>query len=591
MLNSSGQSVRRSSLSAKIAASALCGSLAILFMVLAAADAWAAPRNARSTWVNRSMPGPQQTFEDNFATSLVCANCHSNIEGANNLRDDKGNGVAPFDLWQATMMANAARDPFYRAVVSAEVAANPGRKAAIEADCLKCHSPMAVSQAHMRKEPAPGMAVLYGEGLLTDLALDGVSCTACHQITPEGLGTVTSYSGGFKIGTNKRIYGPHRNPQGGPMIGFTGFIPTFSSHISESKHCATCHTLYTEALDESGKPTGHHLPEQTPYLEWRNSVFTTETTPRGREAASCQSCHMPRTSDAGVAIRTRLARTPDGRDFRTPVRDHLSRHIFVGGNTLIPKMLRDFGPEMGTLAPPEAFDRVIELATKQLQERTAKLSVTELQRTDGRLQFEATIENLAGHKFPTAYPSRRAWLRIKVSDADGKVLFVSGDYDDRGRLIDAQGKVLALEGSGGPVEPHHTVIRDQSQVQIWESVMQNQKGHATFQLLRGSDYIKDNRLLPRGWKPDGPDAHDTEPAGIGTDADFVGGKDTLRVDIAVPATGALKLEVEVLYQTLSHRYAQELYRFRTPEVITFADYMEKTDTRPVVVAATKHDLP
>lgn len=575
----------------KVVMPAVFGLAALVCAVAAAEVAFAAPRNARSTWVNRKMPAPQQTFEDNFATSLVCANCHSNIDSANNLRDEKGNGVAPFDLWQATMMANASRDPFYRAVVSAEVLANPNRKAAIEEDCLKCHAPMAVTQAHMRKEPAPGFKVLYGSGLLTDLALDGVSCTACHQISPEGLGTVTSYSGGFKIGTRKRIYGPHRNPQGGPMIGFTGFVPTFSSHVSESKLCATCHTLYTEALDEHGKPTGSHLPEQTPYLEWRNSVFSTEATPKSAEAASCQNCHMPRNSEAGVPIKTRLARTPDGRDFRTPLRDHLSRHLFIGGNTLIPKMLRDFGTEMGTLAPPAAFDRVIELTTQQLQQSTAKLEVTGLQRSEGKLVFEATVENLAGHKFPTAYPSRRAWLRVKVTDAAGKVVFVSGEYDDRGRLVDAHGKPLASEAVGGPVEPHHSVIRDQKQVQVWEAVMQDSAGKPTYQLLRGSEYVKDNRLLPRGWKPDGPDAHDTEPAGVGTDADFVGGKDTVRLEIAVPASGALKLEVEVLYQTLSWRYADELFRFRTPEVVTFAEYMEKTDTRPVTVAATKHDLP
>ena len=34
--------------------------------------------------------------------------------------------------------------------------------------------------------------------------------------------------------------------------------------------------------------------------------------------------------------------------------------------------------------------------------------------------------NLAGHKFPTGHPYRRAWLHVRVSDPAGRVLFESG---------------------------------------------------------------------------------------------------------------------------------------------------------------------
>ena len=51
-----------------------------------------------------------------------------------------------------------------------------------------------------------------------------------------------------------------------------------------SELCATCHTLFTQALDPQGTVVGE-LPEQVPYQEWLHSAF--------RGARSCQSCHMP----------------------------------------------------------------------------------------------------------------------------------------------------------------------------------------------------------------------------------------------------------------------------------------------------------
>ena len=37
----------------------------------------------------------------------------------------------------------------------------------------------------------------------------------------------------------------------------------------------------------------------------------------------------------------------------------------------------------------------------------------------GRLHADVVVENLGGHKLPTAYPSRRAWLHVIVRDRSG----------------------------------------------------------------------------------------------------------------------------------------------------------------------------
>ena len=47
---------------------------------------------------------------------------------------------------------------------------------------------------------------------------------------------------------------------------------------------------------------------------------------------------------------------------------------------------------------------------------------------------EISIENLGGHKLPTAYPSRRVWLHLTVRDSRGNALFESGALHPDGSI-------------------------------------------------------------------------------------------------------------------------------------------------------------
>ncbi len=111
-------------------------------------------------------------------------------------------------------MANAAKDPFWRAKVSAEIAANPGLQAAIEDQCTTCHAPMGRTDALSNGATEYTIAEMEQD----PLALDGVSCTVCHQIQPGNLGTEASFSGGFQIEDGQTIFGPFENPLGWPML-------------------------------------------------------------------------------------------------------------------------------------------------------------------------------------------------------------------------------------------------------------------------------------------------------------------------------------------------------------------------------------
>ena len=244
------------------------------------------------------------------------------------------------------------------------------------------------------------------------------------------------------------------------MIGGT-FLPP-------STLCGSCHTLETNTLDAAGRPTGHTLMEQSPYLEWRNSDYDTEREQPSAHARSCQSCHVPIVDDDGRSLRTRIAHNPGGRDW-PPLgpRSPFGRHEFVGGNTVVPAILRDHRTELGATAPGEAFEATISRARGQLETRTATIAVPHVVRQGDRLRVSVAVANLAGHKLPTGFPSRRVWVRFLARNLAGEVVFHSGAFDDRGNLQDGQGKVHAAEHPGGPVLPHFREIDDAGEVQVY----------------------------------------------------------------------------------------------------------------------------
>src|SRR5262245_45662041 len=187
------------------------------------------------------------------------------------------------------MMANSARDPYWHAGVRRESMDHPESKAAIEDECSKCHMPMARYQS--RYEGREGEVFSHldfrSDEPMDLLAQDGVSCSLCHQITSEKLGSRESLVGGFIVDATRprgerEEYGPFKIENGENRIMRTssgGYRPAEGEHIRKSELCATCHTLITTAFGPGGKKVGE-LPEQMPYQEWLASDF--------RDKQSCQ---------------------------------------------------------------------------------------------------------------------------------------------------------------------------------------------------------------------------------------------------------------------------------------------------------------
>ncbi len=502
-----------------------------------------------------------------FLDAQRCALCHSHSPRARAMTTLGGDDVSPHGTWSATMMANSFRDPYWRAQMAHEVEVEPHKKAEIEGLCLRCHAPTESHQARLDRRPPPTIE----DALLSPLAQDGVSCTVCHQAQPTNLGTPASFSGQLDIRDEQRIFGPYANPSTGPMRMHTGYTPEQGAHISSSALCATCHTLY-KPVEGKERP----FLEQAPYLEWRNSVFSDEGA-RTDESRGCVECHMP---DEGSM---RIARNPGGRDFNIAIRDNVRSHAMIGGNAFMTDLLRKHRDELRVTASDAALERVASATRAQLAHSTARIDVRNVQRENGRLQFELAVENLTGHKLPSGYPSRRAWLSVEVR-AGGTTLFESGVVDTEGRISGVADE-LAL--------PHFDVVTSPEQVIVYEMVAVDRHGEPTVSLAEMVEHRKDTRLLPRGWRSDGPHADETAPVGTQGDDDFSGGGDVVTYALALPegTSGELLIIARMLYQTIPPAWADGLRDSRTQEAQDFLRMYDGMEKLPETLATAAMVVP
>ena len=453
------------------------------------------------------------------------------------------------------MMANSAKDPLWQAKVTAEVAAHPILQSVIEDKCTSCHMPMGRTEAIHEGEQYFSMS----DGLSDTLSLDGVSCTLCHQIRADNLGEENSFSGQYQISDIHEIYGPYQAPLARPMFNQSGYTPVFSEHIGQSELCATCHTLFTPYVDNQGEIAGY-FPEQTPYLEWKNSAYP-------GEGSHCQTCHMP-SNDEALLI---ASRPPSLSTLRTPVYEH----EFVGSNAFMPSLIKANMEDLKVTAESVHFDSTIAGALNMLQNRSVDLTLQEDITTDS-LIIEVILENRAGHKFPTGFPSRRAWIHLQVINQDNDLIFESGGWNENGEI----------NGEDEGYEPHHRLIQSPEEVQIYESVMQDVDGKVTHTLLRGASYIKDNRIPPRGFSYQFDEYESIAVIGkANEDPDFNPGTDHIIYQIPLSDKDRdLEVIAELRYRVLSNGFLEDLFSHETEKVNQFKSLYENMEEEPIMMA-------
>lgn len=398
-------------------------------------------------------PTPPNSLENDLERVNACS-CHD-FENRPELRDQPS--YAPI-AWKGSLMSNAARDPVFWAGIAV---ASQDQETPDETElCVRCHAPRATLEGR-------GGAIAITELLPPDL--DGIECDACHRmvddgITPAGNAQYTIDDELVNGGVPKR--GPFEYP---------GIKPPHATIqddlIGSSRFCGTCHdvTTHKQRVDDNGDEVGIEFNEQRTYSEWVNSALAMP----GPEFRSCQDCHLPEVNDVGGCL-----------DFDNGDQTHpagVRRHDFVGANRSVVELLKQ---TLGSAGTGEIDDAAFDYTLARMDEILATAATVEIEAPpsvdlqEGLRDLSVTVTNNTGHKLPSGYSEGRVmWIEVVGSYGDLE-LFTSGQY---------------LLGEGP--------TRD-DQVRTYEGIAEDHVTGQRLHLLLNDRWVVDNRIPPRGLRPD-----------------------------------------------------------------------------------------
>ena len=142
-------------------------------------------------------------------------------------------------------------------------------------------------------------------------------------------------------------------------------------------------------------------------------------------------------------------------------------------------------------------------------------------------------------------------------------------------------------------EPHHNIINQEQQVQIYEMIMGDVNGNFTTVLERADHFLKDNRIPPDGFLTNSPVYDTVQIVGDAlSDADFNktnnvegSGRDIVHYHIALNgASGVVNAFAKVYYQSVPPRWVQDMFTYSSPAIDAFKTMYAAADQAPVLAA-------
>ncbi|NVJ08948.1 hypothetical protein HUW63_27400 [Myxococcus sp. AM001] len=255
----------------------------------------------------------------------------------------------------------------------------------------------------------------------------------------------------------------------------------------------SCGQLTLQALDAQGVTVATSAPLQAPAgtSSW---LPLRATQPLATGVRKLRLTYSARKGEALMLDDLFLfVQLPDG--ITAPLTDAPRDYVFANNLLNAEQSILDlaYGTAQGTYNP--------ELPAAQLLPGAYTTDAT-------TLTVPVQVLNNAGHKFPSGAGFRRAFIQFEVLDAQGKVLWASGQPNAQGAICDGAcaqdgSNILASEFTSDPsqLQPHYQRIQRQDQVQIYEVRAIDDAKQVTSLELQQFKEVKDNRILPVGWKP------------------------------------------------------------------------------------------
>ena len=381
------------------------------------------PGKAPENIVDQPITVPGDVKKSQFFSPISCGACHPDI----------------FKMWSGSTHANAWRNPLFQALynLGKKTAEGKSQKRNVES-CVRCHFPIGHSSGE--------------ENLPLDDEKGGVICDFCHSVkatTGVGNAPYILSPGNAAIMEGGTKYGPFNDcPE-------TIHENQYSELHTRSEFCGGCHDV---------SHAGNDLPIEQTYTEWRQGPYNTNDP---KTTVHCQDCHMRQRPGFPC---TGSTERPDNPGVATPEimggkkRPHIWTHYFVGGS-VTPISL----PPNSEIQPQLAIERLKNAATIQI-------IVNPGYKAGDLLRFQVDIKNTGcGHYLPTGLTEmRQMWLKVSVTDADGKLVYKVGDVDEKGNIDD--------------------------NAIIYHTVFGNEKGEPTLHVWTATHVISDNRIPPKGTK-------------------------------------------------------------------------------------------
>ncbi len=381
------------------------------------------PDKAPENIVDQPITVPGDVKKSQFFSPISCGACHPDI----------------FKMWSGSTHANAWRNPLFQALynLGKKEAEGESQKRNVES-CVRCHFPIGHSSGE--------------ENLPLDDEKGGVICDFCHSVkATTGIGNAPYIlsPGNAAIMEGGTKYGPFKDsPE-------TIHENQYSELHTRSEFCGGCHDV---------SHAGNDLPIEQTYTEWRQGPYNTNDP---KTIVHCQDCHMRQRPGFPC---TGSTERPDNPGFAAPEimggkkRPHIWTHYFVGGS-VTPISL----PPNSEIQPQLAIERLKNAATVQV-------IVNPGYKAGDLLRFQVDIKNTGcGHYLPTGLTEmRQMWLKVSVTDADGKLIYKVGDVDEKGKI-------------DGNATIYHTVFG-------------NEQGEPTLLVWTATHVISDNRIPPKGKK-------------------------------------------------------------------------------------------